>query len=94
MKWAVIKSAREVFDSVRMRGKDPKNVWWNNDVKAVVRKKEVLAAINEKAKERCMEAYREENIKAKRCIYHSKKKVNKQFGRKMKEDVNGNRKLF
>ena len=48
----------------------------------------MLAASDEEAKERCMEAYREENKKVKRCIYHTKKKVNEQFGRKMNEDVN------
>ena len=32
--------------------------------------------------------------KVKRCIYQNKKKVNEQFGRKMNEEVNGNRKLF
>ena len=42
----------------------------------------------EEAKERCMEAYREEKKKVKRCIYLSKTKVNEQFGRKMDEDVN------
>ena len=36
----------------------------------------------------------EEKRKVKRCIYQSKKKVNKQFGRKMNEDLNGNRKLL
>ena len=41
-----------------------------------------------------MEAYREEKRKFKRCIIQNKKKVNEQFGRKMNEDVNGNRKLF
>ena len=41
-----------------------------------------------------MEAHREEKINVKRCIYQSKKKANEQFGRKMNEDVNGNRKLF
>ena len=41
-----------------------------------------------------MEAYREEERKVKMCIIQSKKKVNEQFGRKMNEDVNGNRKLF
>ena len=41
-----------------------------------------------------MEAYREEKRKVKRCIYPIKKKVNEQFGRKMNEDMNGNRKLF
>ena len=57
--------------------------------------KEVLATSDEEAKERCMEAYREEKRKVKRCIIQrKKKKVNEQFGRKIKEDVNGNRKLF
>ena len=28
------------------------------------------------------------------CIYQSKKKVNEQFGRKINENVNGNKKLF
>ena len=32
--------------------------WWNNEVKVVVRREEVLTANNEEAKERCMEAYR------------------------------------
>ena len=41
-----------------------------------------------------MEAYREEKRKVKRCIYQSKEKVNEQFGRKMNENVNVNRKLF
>ena len=35
-----------------------------------------------------------EKRKVKRCIYQSEKKVNEQFGRKMNEYVNGNRKLF
>ena len=54
----------------------------------------MLAASNEKTKERCMEAYREEKRKVKRCIIQIKKKVNEQFGMKMNEDVNGSRKLF
>ena len=54
----------------------------------------MLKAINEEAKDICMEAYREEKGKVKWCIIQSKKKVNEQFGRKMNEDVNGNRKLF
>ena len=41
-----------------------------------------------------MEVYRKENRKIKRCIYQSKRKVKEQFGRKMNEDVNGNKKLF
>ena len=54
----------------------------------------MLAASNEETKERCMEVYRVKKRKVKRCIYWSKKKVNEQIGRKMNEDVNGNRKLF
>ena len=49
-----------------------------------------MAASDEESKERCMETYREEKRKVKRCIYQSKMKVNEQFGRKMREDVNGN----
>ena len=57
---------------------------WNEYVKAAIKRKEaawkqVLAASDEKAKERCMEAYREEKRKAKRCIYQSKEEVNEQF---------------
>ena len=47
----------------------------------------MLAANDEENKERCMEAYREEKRKVKRCIYQSKKKVNEQFGKEMNEDV-------
>ena len=32
--------------------------------------------------------------KVKKCIIQRKKKVNKEFGREMNEDVNGSRKLF
>ena len=35
-----------------------------------------------------------EKRKVKRCLYHSKKEVNEQFGRNMNKDINGNKKLF
>ena len=54
----------------------------------------MLVANAEESKERCMETYRGEKRKVKRCIIQSKKKVNEQFGRKMNENMNGNRKLF
>ena len=41
-----------------------------------------------------MKVYKEEKRKVKRCIYQSKKEVQEQFGRKMNQDVNGNRILF
>ena len=53
-----------------------------------------MEASYEETKERFMEAYREEKRIVKKCIIQSKKKVNEQFGRKMNENVNGNRKLF
>ena len=66
---------------MRVGEKNPKSVWWNNKINAAVRRKEaawkkVLAARNEETKERCMEAYRKEKRKVKRCIIQSKKKVN------------------
>ena len=50
-----------VCDSMREEGKNPKSVWWNNEIKAAVRRKEdawkeVLAASEEEAKGKCMEA--------------------------------------
>ena len=54
--------------------KYPKIVWWKDEVKTALRRKksawkEVLVASDEEAKEICMEAYREEKRKDKRCIY-------------------------
>ena len=56
-------------------------MWFNNEIKAAVRRKEtawkeMLTASTEEAKERCMEAFKEEKRKVKRYIYWSKKKVN------------------
>ena len=53
-----------------------------------------MGAWNEVAKDRYTEVYKEEKRKIKRCIYQSKKELNEQFGRKMNQSVNGNRKLF
>ena len=63
MKWAMAESAGEVCGSVRVGGKNPKSVWWNDEIKAAVRRKEVLGASYEETKERYMEAYREEKRK-------------------------------
>ena len=76
-------------------GKNPKRVWWNDEIKAAVRGKEaawkgVLAASNEETRERYMEASIVEKRHVKICITQSKKKVNEQFRRKMNDDVNGN----
>ena len=44
VKWAMVESAREVCGSVRVGGKNSKSVWRNDEIKAPVRRKEVLAA--------------------------------------------------
>ena len=40
VKRAMVESAREVCGSVRVGGKNPKNVWWNEEIKAAIRRKE------------------------------------------------------
>ena len=55
VKWAMVESAKEVFGSVRVGGRNPKSVWWSDEGKAAVRRKEavwreVLAASDEEAK--------------------------------------------
>ena len=59
-------------------GTTPKSVWWNDEIKDAVRRKEdawkgVLAASDEETKESCIEAYREEKRKVKRCIIQREK---------------------
>ena len=93
VKQAVVESAREVCGSVRV-GERTQRVWWNDEIKAAIRRNELLVVSDEETKERCMEEYREEKRKVRRGVYQSKKKVNEHFGREMNEDVNGNRKLF
>ena len=56
-----METAREVCGSVRVGGKTSKSVWWNDEIKAAVRRNEaawngVLAASDEETKERCVEA--------------------------------------
>ena len=99
VKWAKVESTSEVCDSVRVGGKNPKSVWWNNEVRAVVKRKEtawkeVLEARDEEAKERCLKVDKEEKKKLKKCIYQSKEEVNEQFGKMMNQNVNGNSELF
>ena len=36
----MVESAREVCGSVRVGGKNPKSVWWNDEIKTAVRRKE------------------------------------------------------
>ena len=36
----MVESAREVCGSVRVGGRNPKILWWNNQVKALVKRKE------------------------------------------------------
>ena len=60
-------------------GKNPNSVWWNDEIKAAIRRNEaawkVLAASDEEAKERYTEAYREEKRKEK--VYLSEQRESK-----------------
>ena len=40
VKRAMMESARKVCDSVRVGGKNPKIVWWNDEIKAAITRKE------------------------------------------------------
>ena len=40
VKRTMVESAREVCGSVRVGGKPPKSMWWNDEIKAAVRRKE------------------------------------------------------
>ena len=41
-KLAMVESAKEVCGSVKVRGKNPKSVWWTDEIKAAVRRKKEL----------------------------------------------------
>ena len=58
-------------------------MWWNDEIKTAVRRKEaswkgILAASDEETKERCMYVCTERR-KIKRCIIQNKKRANEQF---------------
>ena len=62
------KYKRSVWFSESWGEKNLKSVWWNDEIKSAVRRKEaawkeVLAANDEKEKERFMKMYREEKKK-------------------------------
>ena len=76
---ARIPSAREVCGVGR---KNPKSVWWNEALKAVIKRKEdvwkqVLGARDESAKGRCMEVYKEEKRKDKEVYTYITEKADK-----------------
>ena len=79
VKGAMVGSAKEVCDSVRVEGKNPKNVWWNDMVKAAVKRmetvwKEVLGVRDEVAKNRCMEVYKRKIEKLKGVFVRAKRR--------------------
>ena len=40
VKWEIVEGAREVCNLLRVGGENPKSVWWNDEVKAAVRRRE------------------------------------------------------
>ena len=59
VKMAMVEGAREVCDLMRVEEKNQRSVWWNDEVKVAVTRKEVLEASDEETKERRIEVYRE-----------------------------------
>ena len=53
-----------------------------------------MGARDDAENDRYLDIYKEENRKVEKCIYQRKREVNEQFGRKMNQDVDENRKLF
>src|SRR5678816_3363100 len=99
MKEAVVSCAKGVCGCAKVGSKNVSCEWWNEEVMQVVKSKKeawlnVLKANDEDSKERCLEVYKEEKRNTKRCIHRRKEEVNEQFGRRMNEDIQGNRKLF
>ena len=65
VKLAMVESARKMMCGSMKGGKSKKSMWWNDEIKAAVWRneaawKELLVTSDEKAKERCKGAYREE----------------------------------
>ena len=61
VKMPLIDSAREVSGSVRVKGKNSKNILWSDVVKAAVEMKEaVWNEVLRDRDERCIEVYKEE----------------------------------
>ena len=86
VKPAMVESAREVYGLVRVGGRNPKSVGWNDKVKAAVKRKEdtwkeVLGARHEDARETYLEAYKEEKGKVKRAFI--------KVGRRSKNSLEG-----
>ena len=86
-------STKEVFGSVRMGGKNLKNVCWNVVKAGVERKdaewKEVLSSRDEAVKGGYVEVCKKKKERLKGVyIYQNKKEVNEQFGKK-KERLKG-----
>ena len=90
VKPAMVESVREVCSSVRVGGGKPRKVWWNDQVKVVVKRseaawKEVLGAKDEYTKERCMEIYKEEMRKVEGVYIKARRKLMKSLeGRRIK----------
>ena len=72
----MVESAREVGGSVRVGGKNPKKVQWNDEIKDSFMKKGGCWQLVMKRQKKGALRHTEEKRKVKRCIYQSKKKVN------------------
>ena len=99
MKNAITVSAREVCGCAKTGKRAKGSEWWSDEIKVKVAMKErvymrMLQATNEHEKSRLKEEYKVIKKDVKKMVKRSKKEVNERLGNKMKEDLNGNLKLF
>ena len=79
-KRAIVESTREMCGSVGVGEGSPKNVWWNNEVKAAVKRKETAwrKCCEPEAKMQKKDVWeftKKKRERLKRCIYQRKKGV-------------------
>lgn len=98
-KEVIIDSAREVCGVARVGKRKLNAEWWSEDVRSAIEKKSqayasTLQNVSREERERRIHEYKKAKNEVKRIIKRSKREANENFGKKLSQDVNGNRKLF
>ena len=92
--------AIEVVGYKMQRGRKSGNAWWTNEIKDAVGKKlkaykrMLQGNVPEEVKERRKREYKACKKEVRRLVKESKERVDEEFGRKLSEKYNENKKLF
>ena len=79
----MVESAREVCDSVKVREKNPKRVWWNDEIQAAVRRKEAAwEEVLERGKTKVYGNVQKRKEKGLKVYNSEQKKVNEKLERR------------